>query len=134
MKRDPLRGYSESRFTDYEFTSVNREPLHRTVELRIALDRLIHAEIKSDLCVNAIVCDFAVVYFCGEFLDVKRANVPQCFRTSSTAPCAASSKLFGDCDISSMTLTTLAMGISSPFSIYRRWRGTSAFFHRNIST
>src|SRR5258708_22469945 len=68
-------------------------------------------EIKSDLCVNAIVCDFAVVYFCGEFLDVKRANIPQCFRTSSTAPCAASSKLFGDCDISSMTLTTLAMVI-----------------------
>src|SRR6266702_6172550 len=30
---------------------------------------------------------------------------------SCTAPCAASSQLFGDCDISSITLTTLAMVI-----------------------
>src|SRR5437016_2912211 len=38
---------------------------------------------------------------------------------SSTAPCAASSQLFGDCDISSMTLTTLATVVHSPSSIYR---------------
>src|SRR5207302_10418176 len=37
-------------------------------------------QIKSDLCVDAVICDFAVVYFSGEFLDVNRANVPKCLR------------------------------------------------------
>src|ERR1700730_5302636 len=49
------------------------------------------------------------------------------FVASSTAPWAASSQLCGDCDISSITLTTLAMMIYSPFSIYGRSRATRAF-------
>src|SRR5439155_269226 len=37
-------------------------------------------QIKSDFCVDAIVCDFAIIHFSGEFLDVNRANVPKCLR------------------------------------------------------
>ena len=42
--------------------------------------RLAAFQIKSDLCVDAVVRDFAVVYFSGEFLDINRANVPQRLR------------------------------------------------------
>ncbi len=39
--------------------------------------------IKGDLCVNAKVCDFAVLHFSGEFLDVERTNIPQRLRRFS---------------------------------------------------
>jgi hypothetical protein len=71
-------------------------------------------QIKSDLCVDAVICDFGVVYFSGEFLDVNGANVPECLRGFLHRTLR---------DI----LPTLAMMIYSPFSIYRRSRATRAF-------
>jgi hypothetical protein len=70
-------------------------------------------EIKCDVGVDAIVCNFTFVHFSGEFLDVNRANVPQCFGGFFYGAPRGFLQPFGDCDNSSMTLTTFAMAIIS---------------------
>jgi hypothetical protein len=63
-------------------------------------------QIKGDFCVDAIVGDFSAIHFSSKFLDVNRADIPQGFRPLAYCALCGILQLFGDCDISSMTLTT----------------------------
>jgi hypothetical protein len=76
---------------------------------------LLTLQIKCDLRVDAIAGDFAVVHFGAEFLDIGERMFRKVSEASLAAPYAASSQLFGDCDISSITLTTLVMAVVFSF-------------------
>jgi len=73
-KRDPLHRISIHQLRIHERKSRLENRYTEPSNCGSCLNASLALEIKSDLCVDAVVCDFALVHFGGEFLDVNRAN------------------------------------------------------------